>query len=42
MKSRSTEREEVIFYLSCHGIIMIAIMVFGYSMFTLTSLSILR
>lgn len=39
MKSQSTEWEEVIFYLTCHSLVIVAMMVFGYSLFTLTTLS---
>ena len=42
MKSQTSEREEVIFYLTCHGIVILTMMVFGYSLFTLTSLAIQR
>jgi len=40
MHSQNTEREEIIFYLTCHSIVVFAMIAFSYSLFALTGLAI--
>ena len=40
MYSQGTEREEAIFYLTCHSIVIFTMIAFGYSLFVLTGIAI--